>query len=61
MRAKISAMSSTWTSSRMRPFFGSCTGRPRAASVMICTWSTEPRTLSGPVTFAGRTPTMDMP
>jgi hypothetical protein len=36
-------------------------GLPRAASTMICTWSTEPRTLSGPVTLAGRTPMIDMP
>ena len=25
------------------------------------TWSVEPRTLSGPVTLAGRMPVMDMP
>ena len=60
-RTKASATSSTWTGKRMKPLLGKRTASPEAGRVTHCTWSVEPRTLSGPVTLAGRMPVMFMP
>jgi hypothetical protein len=54
-------MSSTWIGQRIASLCGNEIGLPRAGWVMMFTWSTEPRTLSGPVTLAGRTAVIAMP